>query len=89
MCWLFVSIDQTCHTVTLTDDVMQNPMSLENNSIHSPKKKTMQYFKNLQPFTSKYPLKHQYLLETSYIKMIPTISSIQYYKNSSLKAIIY
>ena len=33
-------IDQSCHTVTLTNDVIQkNPMSFENNNIHSPKKK--------------------------------------------------
>ena len=27
-----------CHTVTLTDDVIQNPMSFENNNVHIPKK---------------------------------------------------
>ena len=72
-------IDQRCHTVTLTDDVMTNPMSFENNNIHSPKKKKnrMLHFKNFQLSTSKCPLKHQYLLVTSYIKMIRTISSIQ------------
>ena len=30
-------IDQSCHTGTLTDDVIQIPMSFENNNIHSPK----------------------------------------------------
>ena len=29
-------IDQSCHTGTLTDDVIQIPMSFENNNIHSP-----------------------------------------------------
>ena len=32
-------IDQRCHTVTLTDDVMPNHMSFKNNNIDSPKKK--------------------------------------------------
>ena len=46
-------IDQSCHTVTLTDDVIQNPMSFENSNIHSPKKKKkMLYLKIFQPFTS-------------------------------------
>ena len=45
-------------------------------------------FKNIQHFVSKYQLIHQYLLETSYIKMIPTISSIHEHKNTSLKTII-
>ena len=62
----------------------KNPMSFENNNIRSTKKNRMLYSKNFQLFT---PLKHQYLLVTSYIKAIPTISSIQEYKNSSLKAI--
>ena len=68
-------IDQSCQTVTITDDVIQNHMSFENNNIQSPKKKKV-YFKNFQPFFFKYPLKHQYLME-SYIKLIPTIRSIQ------------
>ena len=29
---------QSSHTVTLTDDVTQNPMSFKNNNVHSPKK---------------------------------------------------
>ena len=32
-------IDQSCHTVTLTNDVMQKTMSFKNNNIHSPKQK--------------------------------------------------
>ena len=39
-------------------------------------KNNMLNFKNIQNFISKYQLNHQYLLETSYNKMIPTISSI-------------
>ena len=58
-------IDQSCHTVTLTNDVYKNPMPFENNNIRSPKKTRMLYFKNVQLFISKYPLKHQYLLVTS------------------------
>ena len=34
-------IDQSCHTVTLTDDALQKPMSHENHNIHSPKKPRM------------------------------------------------
>ena len=37
-------IDQSCHTVTLTDDAIQKPMSHENNNIHSPKKPRMLIF---------------------------------------------
>ena len=37
-------IDQSCHTVTLTDDAIQKPMSHENNNIHSPKKPRMFIF---------------------------------------------
>ena len=29
---------QSYHTVTLTDDVILNPVSFENNDVHSPKK---------------------------------------------------
>ena len=32
--------DQSCHTVTLTDDVIQNPMLFENNNVDSLKKQT-------------------------------------------------
>ena len=39
-------------------------------------------------FIPKYPLKHHYLLEISYIKMIPTISFIYLYKNWILKTIL-
>ena len=35
-------IDQRCHTVTLTDDVMPNHMSFKNNNIDSPKQKKKQ-----------------------------------------------
>ena len=61
-------------------------MLFKNNNIHSPKQKQTIIFSKY--FISKYPLKHQYLPETSYIKMIPTVSFIHYYKNSSLKTII-
>ena len=30
--------NQSCHTVFLTDDVIQNPLPFENNNVHSPKK---------------------------------------------------
>ena len=43
-------IDQSCHTVTLTDDVIQNPMSFENSNIHSPKKKKNAVFKIFSTF---------------------------------------
>ena len=33
------AIDQSCQTVTITDDVIQNPMSFENNNIQGQKKK--------------------------------------------------
>ena len=50
-------IDQRCHTVTLTDDVMPNHMLFKNNNIDSPKKKRKaecyRYFKIFQHFTSK------------------------------------
>ena len=29
---------QSCYTVTLSDDVILNPMLFENNNVHSPKK---------------------------------------------------
>ena len=45
------AIDQSCQTVTITDDVIQNPMSFENNNIQGQKKKKV-YFKNFQPFFS-------------------------------------
>ena len=51
-------------------------MSFENNNVNYPKKPEGLYFQKFQPFIPKYPLKHQYLLEASYISMIPTISSI-------------
>ena len=35
---------QSCHTATLTDDVILNPMSFENN-VHSPKNKIANIFK--------------------------------------------
>ena len=62
---------QSCHTVPLTDDVIQNPMSFENNNAMS----TVSHFQKFQPLIPKNPLKHQYLLETNYIRMIPTMSS--------------
>ena len=46
------AIDQSCQTVTITDDVIQNPMSFENNNIQGQKKKKKVYFKNFQPFFS-------------------------------------
>ena len=90
MCYLFVNISgscrlgwhlesnghQSCHAVTLSDDVIQNLMPLENNNVHSPNKPECLNFQKLQPFIPKYPLKHQYLQEKSYIKMVPTICSI-------------
>ena len=64
-------------------------MLFKNNNIHSPKQKQNIIFSKFSKyFISKYPLKHQYLPETSYIKMIPTVSFIHQYKNSSLKTII-
>ena len=43
-------IDQSCHTVTLTDDAIQKPMSHENNNIHSPKKPRMLIFQKFPTF---------------------------------------
>ena len=60
----------------LSDDVIQNLMSFENNNVHSPNEPEYLNFQKLQPFIPKYPLNHQYLLQTSYIKMIETICSI-------------
>ena len=79
-------------TVTLADDVIQYSMSFENN----PKSKKKQQSKKAynakiskgSSFIPNYQLKQQYLLEISCIKMIPTISSIHQYKNSSLKTTI-
>ena len=45
------AIDQSCQTVTITDDVIQNPMSIEKNKKKGKKKKKV-YFKNFQPFFS-------------------------------------
>ena len=69
-------IDQSCHTVTLTNDVMQKLCRLRTTISTVQNKNRMLNFKNIQHFISKYQLNHQYLLETSYNKMIPTISSI-------------
>ena len=44
---------QSCHTVTLTDDVIQNPMSLENNNVLSAKKNK---FSKVSIFNSKMPV---------------------------------
>ena len=90
MCYLFVNISgscqlrwhresnghQSCHTVTLSDDVKENLMSFKNNNVHSPNKPECLNFQKFQPFIPKYPLKHQYLPEKSYVKTIPTICSI-------------
>ena len=46
-------IDQSCHTVTLTDDVIQNPKSFKNNNIHSPKKTRMLIFLKFSTFSFK------------------------------------
>ena len=76
-------IDQSCYTVTLINDVTQKSYVVwEQQYPQSKKQKIKQknrmlYFKNFQLFTSKYPLKYQYLLDTSYIKMIQTNSPIQ------------
>ena len=71
-------IDQSCHTVASTNDVIQKSyVVLEQQYPELKKKNRMLCFRNFQSFTSKCPLKHQYLPETSYIKMIPRISSIQ------------
>ena len=59
-------IDQSCHTVTLANDVIQKSCVVrEQQYPQSKKKNRMLYFKNVQLFISKYPLKHQYLLVTS------------------------
>ena len=71
-------IDQSCYTVTLTNDFIQKPYVVrEQQYPQSKKKNRMLYFRNFQLSISKCPLKHQYLPVTNYIKMIPTISSIQ------------
>ena len=49
---------------------------LKNNNVHSPNKPECLNFQKFQPFIPKYLLEHQYVLETSYIKMILTICSI-------------
>ena len=54
---------QSCHTVTLSDDVIQNLMSFQNNNVHSPNKPECLNFQKFQPFIPKYPLNHQYLQE--------------------------
>ena len=80
MCYLFLNTNGNCqlgcHTVTLSDDVIQNLMSFDNNNVHSPNKPECLHFQKFQPLIRKYPLKHQYLQEKNYIKMIPTICSI-------------
>ena len=53
--------------------------------VHSPEKPECLYFQKLPPFIPKYPLKHQYLLKTSYIQMISMISSFHQYKKFNLK----
>ena len=69
-------IEQSRQTVTLTNDVIQKSYVVWEQQYPQSKKK-QQNFKNFQLFTSKCPLKHQHLLVTSDIKMIPTIRSIQ------------
>ena len=69
-------IEQSSHTVTLTNDVIQKSYVVREQQYQQSKKKK-QNFKNFQFFTSKFPLKHQHILVTSSIKVIPTIRSIQ------------
>ena len=67
-------IDQSFHTFTLTNDVMQKSYVIWEQL--SKKKKQNAIFQKISTFYFKMLLKHKYLLEKSYIKMIPTISSI-------------
>lgn len=48
----------------------------------------MLIFTKISNFSQKYSLKHQYLIATSYIQIIQTISSFHQYKNLNLKVII-
>ena len=48
--------DQRCHTVTLTDDVIQNPMLFENNNVHGLKKTNLLKFSKVSAFNSKIPV---------------------------------
>ena len=66
----------SCQTATLTNDVIQNLTSLMNNNVHSLKKQDRYNFQKFQLLIPKYPMDHQYLLETSYIKLISTMGSI-------------
>ena len=50
-------------------------------------KTKMLIFSKISNFILKYRPKHQYLLASSYIKVIPTISFFHQYKNLNLKLI--
>ena len=71
---------QSSPNVTLTNDGIRKYYVVWEQQYPQPKKKQKNpecyIFKNFQLSTSNCPLKHQYLLETSYIKVIPMISSI-------------
>ena len=64
-------IDHSCQTVTITDDVIQNHMSFENNNIQSPKKK--RYILKISNLFFSIPVEAPIFNG----KMIPTIRSIQ------------